>query len=95
MKTIFIWDECEGQIRFFVLKGDHSRFSNLYINSGGAKQDLQDELCSLIYDEHGSYHPEIKFLGEFPLESLTCLSGLDAHRCFDHKVRVITCGFIP
>ena len=42
----------EGEILFFELEGDYSRFEGVLINSV-ENQELQKELTSLVFDEEG------------------------------------------
>lgn len=69
MKTIVIWDECEANIKFFVLEGNYSHLNGVYINSVLSKEKHQDELSKLVYCQDTG---EIKLpiLKEFPIKLL-------------------------
>jgi hypothetical protein len=91
MKTIFIFDQCDAGIKFFVLDGDFSHLDKVYINSCGLDEwtdeqhgELEtkmEELTQLLYWPDGNF----KFLtfSEFPVQDV--LDG----------AKVIVAGFLP
>lgn len=82
MKTIFIWDELDAEIKFFVLPGNYSHFNRVYLNGLDKPETVQKELSNLVYCENTG---EIKHtvLKEFPIEEV------------DTDTVVIVAGFIP
>ena len=92
MKTVVIFDECEANLRFFVLEGDFGHLNGVYINSCGPEglskkeqKELvkkQNELNGLIYDEE-SGQMKVPTFHLFPTQAV--IDG----------AQVIVAGFVP
>lgn len=82
MKTIVIWDNCEADLKFFVLDRDVSHLNHHYVNSSGTPDDLADEISNLVYAP-GSGERIVEMQSDFPY---------DASK---GEFKVITCGFLP
>lgn len=68
MKTVFIWDEMQGELKFFVVDGDYRHLNNIYINTVD-NEEQQDQLNEVLgYDEQGQ--PKITMLTEFPVQEV-------------------------
>jgi len=81
MKTVFIWDELQGELQFFVVEGDFRHLNNTYINSV-EDEDKQDELNKILaYDNEGK--PEVTMLTEFPIQEVK------------DGAYVVVAGFLP
>jgi len=81
MKTVFIWDELQGELQFFVVNGDFRHLNNTYINSV-EDEDKQDELNKILaYDNEGN--PEVTMLTEFPIQEVK------------DGAYVVVAGFLP
>lgn len=81
MKTVFIWDEMQGEMKFFVVEGDYRHLNNIYIN-GSDDDNLVDQLNEVIdYDAEGN--PKVIMLTEFPVQDVK------------DGAFVIVAGFLP
>lgn len=49
-QTAVIWDECNGQLMWFLVDGDYSHLDGCYINDGDWSDADQDELSELAFD---------------------------------------------
>lgn len=87
MKTVMIWDECgQEPIRYVVLEGDFRKFDRVYVNTytkDKKEQELQRELCALVYDEHTGEKLH-EMTEEFPVNAVSR----------DYAF-VIVAGFLP
>lgn len=81
MKTIFIYDELEGDLKFFKLDGDYSHLDGCYVNSVDTSDELQDVLIKLLYTDDTMANYRVLMLYTFP-------------RPVDDFV-VVRCGWIP
>lgn len=81
MRTVFIYDELDGTLQFFVCEGDYSHLDDTYIGDGEADELKQEELNRIIYSDSGEYLPTM--LGKFPTEEV------------QNGAKVIVCGFLP
>lgn len=82
MKTVVIWDSMDGEIKFFVAKGDLSRFHGHYVNSVDTSEEMGDEISNLMYDQKTGKQI-IKPTTDFPIQAV--LDG----------AKVIVTGFLP
>ena len=80
MKTAVIFWSQEW-LRLFVVSGDWTRFSDLYINSTEADLALEKELCGLLWDDEGN-------------ELIKPCSQDEFIEAIRQGSKVITCGFI-
>lgn len=85
-KTIFIWDELDQNIKFFVLDGDYSDFDGIYINN--CEETKARQLLELVYDEEGN--KKIEMYTQFPTSTFE--DGNFYHG--DLVIEVVTCGSI-
>lgn len=89
-KTVIIYDQLDAVVKFFVLDGDYRHLNNVYINQCDGKtkkeqkaaDDLQDELCNLVYDPKTG-EVLLPVFTKFPIEAVQ--NGAD----------VIVAGFLP
>lgn len=51
MNTVIIYETFTDRIKFIVVAGDATRFDGMYVNSVGNDEALEDEFCSMLYDE--------------------------------------------
>lgn len=86
-KTIFIWDELDQNIKFFVLDGDYTHLDGIYINNYCDEVQTK-ELLALVYDENGDKIIEMDT--KFPTSTFE--DGNFYHG--DLVIEVVTCGFI-
>jgi hypothetical protein len=80
MNTIIIFDQCgEAPVLFFVVDGDYSYLSGVYINSvseddeAGIYEGLQDEL-SLIQEKYPA-HAEFPHYNYIPGDTAVIVAG--------------------
>ena len=85
MKTVIIFDDCEANIRFFVVTGSFAHLDGKYIN-GNATDEEVDQINKLVYDEEYRYLPSVE---HWPAAEVA--DALNNHGGFE----VIVCGFIP
>lgn len=66
MKTIFIYDEFNAEILFFVKDGDYSHLDKIYLNcyDKDVSIDSYNELSDMLYDMEGNMLVDL--LDEFP-----------------------------
>lgn len=81
MKTVVIWDDCEANLKFFVVDRDVSHLNGVYVNSLNTTEEQCAEASSLVYDDKGKQVIEMQ--DEFPVEAVK------------EGAKVITCGFLP
>jgi hypothetical protein len=81
MKTVFIWDEMVGEIKFFVVDGDYRHLNNIYINGSDDDEKLDQLNEILAYDDAGK--PKVTMLTEFPAQDVK------------DGAFVIVAGFLP
>lgn len=94
MKTIVIWDQMDGEIKFFVVNKDIIHLNGTYINA--SEQKYEDELLEILnYGEDGQ--TGMKLLTQFPIDELVNAykSAEEITSPASPTVAVITCGFVP
>jgi hypothetical protein len=80
MKTIVIWDNCDADLKFFVVEGDFRHLNRKYINSMDATDEEVDEINALVFNEDGS--TKVKMFDMFPDELVA-------------GAQVVIMGFLP
>lgn len=95
MKTIIIWDDTQGDIKFFTVKGDKSHLNGTYLGvknvyPKGSPQALrfdadQQEVTDLLQEDDEGYR---KMDLDFPHEELATDIGVAK------DVKVIVCGIL-
>ena len=81
MKTVVIWDEMQGEIKFFVVDQDLQHLDGTYINGSDDDKKL-DQLNEVLgYDDNGK--PKVTLLTAFPMDAVK------------EGAAVIVCGFLP
>lgn len=80
-KTVVIWDDCQANIRFFVIDKDVCHLNGKYCNSSDISEKENDEICNLVYDTTG--REIITFSKDFPYEEVK------------NGAIVIITGFLP
>jgi hypothetical protein len=90
MKTIVIWDDCQANLRFFVVPYNCSHLNGKYVNSTGCSDGEEAEITEMTMD--GDIPKPM--LDEFPLNEFQYMAD-DGHICHDTEVKVIVCGFLP
>lgn len=58
MKTLLIYNQIEGDLKFAMLNGDYTRFNGIVIN-GIEDNPYELEFCDYIYDEIGNFKIEM------------------------------------
>jgi hypothetical protein len=81
MKTVFIWDEMMGEIRFFVVDGDFRHLDQTYINDSDDEDKLKQLNQVLDYDIDGE--PKVRMITDFPTEEVK------------NGAFVVVAGFLP
>ncbi len=85
MKTVLIYDQLgQAPLGYLVLKGDHSYFDGVYLNSVPATKEaerLQEKLSKLMYDDKGQERHILR--SKFPVKAVR------------EGAKVVVCGFIP
>jgi len=79
MKTIFIYDQLDADIQFFVKEGNYSHLDKLYLNCYTNDVKLDEELSDMLYDDNGLILVEL--LDDFPI--------------LEEAFVVVRVGFIP
>jgi len=57
-RTAMIWNDYITEVKFFLFEEDVSRFNGVYINLC-IDEELNDDLCELMYDEEGIKHKPV------------------------------------
>lgn len=83
-KTAIIWDEIDGDIKFFVLEGSMAEFEGIYINMGSSQEEVEcsHRLSDVMYGEQG-------FLLHEPV------SSEEFRQAIVLGAEVVRCGFAP
>lgn len=82
IKTVVIWDNMEGFLKFFVIEGrDISHLNGKYVNCVGVTDEESDEVSNLMYNKKGKRI--IDTVKDFPVDAVREGAG------------VIICGFMP
>lgn len=82
--SFVVFSEFEGLPKFARVDGDWSRFDGVIINSC-EKEDLQDELTALLYDQEGNRKIEWKDAFDLANDLPSSLAG----------VKLVNIGFYP
>ena len=53
MKTVVIWDDCEGDLRYFVTEEDVSGLDRKYVNLEDLSSEDEERITSLVYNSQG------------------------------------------
>jgi hypothetical protein len=81
-RTLFLYNEFEGLVKFFILEGNYSHLDDVLLNEAVEDAEdikLQDELNTILFESDGKL--KVTLLDKFPLGEN-----------FNHVVNV---GFIP
>ena len=81
-KTIMIYDNMEGDLKFLVLKGDHTIFNGFYVNVSGNEEELETKFLDLTSTGAPDFRT-LRMLKDFPIHEV------------DADTAVIVCGFTP
>ena len=79
MKTVFIYDNPEENIKFFVKDGDYSHLNITYIQ-GSPSDALERELAQIMYNSEGDVIVDLQ--DSFPTN-------------LGNQFKVIVVGFLP
>ena len=75
MKTVIIYDDCEANLRFFLVEGDLSHLDGKYVN-GDATQTEADEIMKHTLDpETGHCLPHLEHFPVAELFSVVIVCG--------------------
>jgi hypothetical protein len=61
-KTIMIYDNMEGDLKFMVLKGDHTIFNGFYVSVSGNEEELETKFLDLT--------STLRMLKDFPIHEV-------------------------
>lgn len=89
MKTILIYDELDGELKFRVVDGDYSHLDRQYINDANTDEKTTAELTGLMFYPEGhekAWYLLDDFTTKFPVEIIEQNPG---------ECKVVVVGSIP